>query len=67
MEAQASSGMNKKDFFLTGIPVVMILFSLDYSYYQTMLFGGVFASVIGVSVYFGDEVYRMLRDRFVKR
>ena len=50
------------DFILMGIPVVMILFSLYFSYYENLLFGGVIASVIGFSLYFGDEVYRMLRN-----
>ena len=50
------------DFILHGLPVVILLFSLYYAWYNSMFLGGFLASVISLTLYFGDEVCRMLRQ-----
>lgn len=50
-------------FLVHGVPVLMILFSLFYSFYRNMFMGGFIVSIIGFTLYFGDEVYQMIRNQ----
>ena len=43
-----------------GIPAIMIIMSLYYSYYMNMYYGGFIAASIGFFFVFGAEVYRII-------
>ena len=49
-----------------GIPAIMIIMSLYYSYYENVYFGGFVAAAIGFAFIFGEEVYRLIRRNAMK-
>ncbi len=49
-----------------GIPALLIIIALYYRYYSTFYYGGVVASVIGFTIAFAVEIYRLIRDHAEK-
>ncbi len=45
---------------LHGTPAIMIIMILYYKYYMDLSIGGVVASIAGFSLFFGEEIYRII-------